>query len=637
METRGVTAARSRKQPAIPRRSCDQCRARKIACDRGSPCSSCDNAKIRCTHTSVVSRAKEAGQRILISAKYERKFDEISEGIDEIKKLLQERSSGLREHQPHHTANSDSPLTQDTIESGRQSPCPFTGGSSFTAHSLEAKRFVESIAAQTTLEDSDLERDDLLACLRDLLRHKNDEIVVHQISFSDEPHPMCTTSKTKNLPPLDAAVFILRWAKENPSNYIVTWLSHILPLERLIEICQKVYFSVNGYTEVDFILANGSFYWLYAEYAIISKQPKFHEYSRQCCENFQDAFSRLPFLLPASMEVIAALAMGSLHAIELCKDLLAWTFSSSASHLCQTLGFHQNSFLEHDREDIKKAKQRLFFTIYRIDKSLSLRLGRSSNIQEYNVPLPCEYMDMRWNKSANIQGRVYDELYSSFGLSRSYSDRLHSVKSLSGEIQMLIDGFDHTISSINTDVLLKAHLAAEQVELLSVLTLIHRAVLTPDSGISPDCFEAASKAMDAHQYAIATLQACTDEPTTAARYINRIILNMPFVPFIVLFRQCIEASNPIDLARLCDFVTSLQPLEFSSKPARSRQRLFQLLHKVARLYVESGSSPKVWNQGLTDDEFNHYLNILGFTTTVSSSDPELMPTITDEFTSEMIS
>lgn len=149
-------------------------------------------------------------------------------------------------------------------------------------------------------------------------------------------------------------------------------------------------------------------------------------------------------------------------------------------------------------------------------------------------------MDMRWNKSANIQGRVYDELYSSFGLSRSYSDRLHSVKSLSGEIQMLIDvrnselnrlsheqsdnsfkGFDHTISSINTDVLLKAHLAAEQVELLSVLTLIHRAVLTPDSGISPDCFEAASKAMDAHQYAIATLQACTDEPTTAARYINR--------------------------------------------------------------------------------------------------------------------
>lgn len=149
-------------------------------------------------------------------------------------------------------------------------------------------------------------------------------------------------------------------------------------------------------------------------------------------------------------------------------------------------------------------------------------------------------MDMRWNRSANIQGRVYDELYSSFGLSRSYSDRLHSVKTLSGELQMLIDvrnlevsrvsyerfanyfkGFDNTISSHCADVLLKAHLAAEQVELLSVLTLIHRAVLTPDSCISPDCFEAASKAMDAHQHAIAALQACTNEPTSVVRYINR--------------------------------------------------------------------------------------------------------------------
>lgn len=143
----------------------------------------------------------------------ERKFDEISEGIDEIKRLLQERSPDLREHQPISRTDSDSPLVQDTVETGRQSPCPFTGGSSFTAHSLDAKRFVESIAAQSTLEGSNLERDDLLACLRDLLRHKNDQIVVHQMSFSDEPYSASTTGKTKNVPPLEAAVFILRWAK----------------------------------------------------------------------------------------------------------------------------------------------------------------------------------------------------------------------------------------------------------------------------------------------------------------------------------------------------------------------------------------------------------------------------------------
>jgi hypothetical protein len=72
---------------------------------------------------------------------------------------------------------------------------------------------VESVAARTTLEDSDLERDDLLACLSDLLRYKNDQIVVHQISFLDEPHSAPIPQKTESVPPLDTTLFILRWAK----------------------------------------------------------------------------------------------------------------------------------------------------------------------------------------------------------------------------------------------------------------------------------------------------------------------------------------------------------------------------------------------------------------------------------------
>ncbi|PTB62720.1 hypothetical protein BBK36DRAFT_1128560, partial [Trichoderma citrinoviride] len=593
----------------------------QIACNRGSPCSSCDIAKIRCTHTTVVSRPREQGQRILISAQYEKKIDNISEGINEIKRLLRERSQSPKAHHPSHRIDLDSPPVKDTPENGRQSPCPFTGESSFTAHSLDAKRFVESIAAQTSLDGSDLERDDLLACLRELLRYKNDQIVVHQMSFLDEPISTSIARTTEEVTPLEAAVFILRWAKESSSSYIVTWISQILPLERIIGICQKVYFSVHDYSEVEFIIANGCLYWLYWEYAALFKRPEFQQYGIQCRDNIQLAFSRLPFLLPASMEVIAAMVIGALHAIELCKDLLAWTFSSSASHLCQTLGYHQQSFFENDSKSIKMAKQRLFFTVYRIDKGLSLRLGRSSNIQEYNVSLPCEPMEMRWNQSASIQARVYDELYSSFGLSRPLADRESSVAALSSELQILIDpalqSFEHTTTPESTDVLRKVHIAAERVELLSVLTLIHRAVATLDNGISSDCFTAARRAMDAHQSTIASLKACTDEPMITARYINRVVLHTPFVPFIVLFRRCIEMSEPVDLSRLSDFVMTLEALESSTKPARRRQRLFQLLYKVARLYVESGASPKTWSLGFLDDEFNHYLSILGFATTAT--------------------
>ncbi|KAL7813097.1 hypothetical protein V8C26DRAFT_421869 [Trichoderma gracile] len=605
MDIRGAASTQPQEKPPIPRRSCDQCRTRKIACDRGSPCSSCDIAKIRCTHTTVVSRSKEQGQRILISAQYEKKFDDISDGINEIKRLLQQRSPSLQEHQPNHTRDTHSPLVKDAPGSGRQSPCPFTGESSFAAHSLDAKRFVESIAVQTSLYGSDLERDDLLACLRELLRDKNDQIVIHQMSFSDEPISISNARTTKNAAPLEAAVFILRWAKGNSSYYIVTWLSQILPLDMIIEICQKVYFS----------------------YAAVSKHPEFYQYGIQCRDNIQLAFSRLPLLLPASMEVIAALVVGALHAIELCKDLLAWTFSSSASHLCQTLGYHQQSFFENDSEGIKTAKQRLFFTVYRIDKGLSLRLGRSSNIQEYNVLFPGQIMEMRWNSCATIQARVYDELYSSFGLSRSRVDRERSAAVLINELQVLLDSFDDISAPEDTDVLRKAHVAAEQVELLSLLTLIHRAVPTVDHGISSDCLTAAQKAIDVHQSAIALLQACTDEPMIRARYINRVVFHTPFVPFIVLFRRCIERSEHVDLSRLSGFVTTLESLEYSTKSARRRQRLFQLLYKVARLYVESGTGLKAWTQEFLDDEFHHYLGILGFATNVTHADQEPMPSM----------
>jgi hypothetical protein len=205
------------------------------------------------------------------------------------------------------------------------------------------------------------------------------------------------------------------------------------------------------------------------------------------------------------------------------------------------LGFHQQSFLENDGEVVRKAKQRLFFTIYRLDKSLSLRLGRPSNIPEYNISLSYEPTEVRWNKAANVQARVYDELYSSLGLSRSDADRINSVTSLSGELRMLIDvrstepdntscglapniysqSYEYAVNPLSTDVMLKFHLAAEQVEMLSVLTLVHRAVFSHDCGISSDCSTAAREAMDVHQYTIASLQASTNEPTATARYINR--------------------------------------------------------------------------------------------------------------------
>jgi hypothetical protein len=71
--------------------------------------------------------------------------------------------------------------------------------------------------------------------------------------------------------------------------------------------------------------------------------------------------------------------------------------------------------------DDAKYKQFLFWIVYTMDKSLSLRLGRSSTIQDYDVTLPdphsiphqnpiTSFFDL-WVIVSRLQGQIYELLY----------------------------------------------------------------------------------------------------------------------------------------------------------------------------------------------------------------------------------
>ncbi|KAH8811210.1 hypothetical protein F5884DRAFT_781508 [Xylogone sp. PMI_703] len=616
MEGRGDASALSHKRPEISRRSCDHCRTRKIACDRATPCSNCQNARLSCVHSAVTTKTRESRQRVLISSQYEQRLERISENLDEIKRLL------LRPEDPSRTGIQTSGSTStelsgwDITGSGKQPPCPFEGESSLTAHSLDASRFVEGIAATSSAHGG---RENLLAYLRDILQRKNDQMSIYRMTFSADEHPSTACSSSENLlPRIESVIFILRWAQEHSSYYVTTWLSQILPLSKFTDICQKVFFAVNGYSEVEFILANSCLMWLFSEYAVISGQPKFRDYAIQCTKNVESALKRLPFLLPASMEVIAALVIGALHAIEVSKAVLAWTFISSASHLCQTLGYHQATFIKNDDQSVRMMKQRLFLTIYRIDKTLSLRLGRYSNIHEYALSLIPESTERRWNKTATILGQVYEQLYSSNGLSQPPGERIKHAQALAEEMQSLIDesrnSYETTISgpdNTSGDILRGFYLEAEQVIRLSALALIHR-VIPAQSGakysFSEPCITASREALAAHQRSIDALQAFTNNPLELSRYINCVILHIPFVPFIILFRHAIEASDTSDLSRLATFTASMQSMASASRV----YRLFEILYQVAQLQIEANPDFEASDQRILDDEFNDYMSIFDF-------------------------
>jgi hypothetical protein len=154
-------------------------------------------------------------------------------------------------------------------------------------------------------------------------------------------------------------------------------------------------------------------------------------HARTCRTQVDVAMSQLELYLPATYENILALMLSSSFAMEMCKPSLCWVLNSNAAGMCQYLGYHRIQTMKDDTEEDRMAKIHVFWHIYLMDKSLSLRLGRASIIQDWDMSLPYPVLDTKrmslalpmsssvgtrmllfWIKVAQIQGKVYEQLFS---------------------------------------------------------------------------------------------------------------------------------------------------------------------------------------------------------------------------------
>lgn len=106
--------------------------------------------------------------------------------------------------------------------------------------------------------------------------------------------------------------------------------------------------------------------------------------------------------------------------------------------------------MEHDPPRVQETKTILFWATYCLDKALSLRLGRSSSIQDYDVTLSPDInlgssvselwksVYRLWIRLARIQGRVYELLYSPAALAQPESDRVTYARQLASEMQTTV-------------------------------------------------------------------------------------------------------------------------------------------------------------------------------------------------------
>lgn len=84
--------------------------------------------------------------------------------------------------------------------------------------------------------------------------------------------------------------------------------------QAFIDLCREVYFSIDDYSDTDFIIVNSGLYYLFTEYFIpkdnVDLQKQFISWGALCRTAVTAAISSLGANLPARAENVQALILG---------------------------------------------------------------------------------------------------------------------------------------------------------------------------------------------------------------------------------------------------------------------------------------------------------------------------------------
>ncbi|SPQ19847.1 f63a4906-a6fb-4e30-a403-60ac7174ad3a [Thermothielavioides terrestris] len=643
------------------RRACDQCRLRKIRCDKESPCSNCRTAHRTCSSTGAGQRPKEARQRVLISTQYERKINYFEARLANIEGLLRELTVSITNNgrSPSSSATESappgpvpvpgpsgaSPAAADSTDvlygaedDGDAAPT-FEGDSSLTAHTVFASEFLENTVTRSLPHDLDPDMRSALSSLQQIASMQN-RPSPSEARFANAKLLPRGGIRELPMPPAQVVVGMLREVKDKPPQSFIT-ICTMVATDNFAERCSKVYFATEDYSILTWGIVNAGLYFLFLERASVAegaRKAQLLQYQSVCRDNLETALTNLPLLLPARKESVEILLLGAFYAIEISKFSLARDLNSIAATLCQTLGYHRLRSPTPESE----AKVVLFWAAYILDKALSLRSGRAPVIQDYDITVHrglgpgINLPDASWRvvlnlwiSYANFLGRAYEQLYSPAALARPQEQRVESARQLVQTMVNLAKEQEplmrHTREKIrgtkfdaNKPFTMDLAILSDELLHWSALTLIYRAIPSPPgspSTFNQECIHAARRAFALHQE---YMEMAGDNVAAKAGCIQWNLICVPFTPVIILFCHIVETSDEDDLRRLADFVESLQPACAVSEAVAKLHRICQVLHNVASLYVKAKAQrqqdPQQRDQdmAMVGDNIDMYLSQLGF-------------------------
>ncbi|KAL6900133.1 hypothetical protein GGI43DRAFT_58953 [Trichoderma evansii] len=624
------------------RRACDQCRLRKIRCDKDWPCSNCRTAKRTCTSTGAGQRPKEPRQRVLISSQYERKIDQIEARLGNIEVLLKNISNSTTGtdaskliHTPA-TTDLNIPTTSSNADYDSGSEESALGGDSgLTVHTTFASEFLERAVKRAPLRALNPKMETALANLSQLVDMQKKRSISHGPRFPlQQPVPPGGVSKLA-MPPVGTVVSLLKYVKTAPPTFF-TILCTLVGIKDFSDLCSTVYFPTEDFSDATFAVVNAMLYNLFVEQASLTKEEavreEYSKYVAICKANLETTLANFPLFLSPKIENVQALLLGCLYAIDVSRPSVAWHLITMAAWLCQAGGYHRLESLRNDPPLVARQKKIVFWHVYTLDKGLGLRLGRASVIAECDIDIPREFeingfdqatsttFPTLWVKISSLQSRIYEQLYSPVALASPQADLVQRARALAAECSKLEIETDETrknvltlLKSIGTSEVVDVFLKGDEVQFYVTKTLIYRVIPAPEGSITrfcDECLDAARTAMKTHQECVVFMDISS---YMRSLYIHWNLLLTPFAPFFVLFCYVIETSSYADLKVLQDFVDSLEVAKGLSEPIDKLYLLCKVMLDIAKLYVEAKTQQQQDENSIPiGDEFDMYLSQLGF-------------------------
>ncbi|TDZ16383.1 putative transcriptional regulatory protein [Colletotrichum orbiculare MAFF 240422] len=591
----GVGESRDNSPPARHKLSCDSCRIRKVGCDRQSPCTRCQRMNTKCTYALGYKPRPKKERRPGPVGQLEDKIDDIAEKLQALCVMF-ERSNAAQVGQVDGYNSLDCHDVSSPRSLGRKNDVEYGG---FTA----APRLKKTVSSNSTTSSdheptSTVRNGSGLASPRRAVRRSS---------------PSAHDINSWPLPSIEYTLDCLRMAREN-SLLRFFWMTQFESIGHVNEQLLGVYSLNRPPSNAELVITFVGLHWLFSQCSQMAgdreTEASYSAEAERCRESVDAVLAQLPLHLPTNINYILALSMATEYCMSQGNATLAWTYISTASRMSQALGLHRLASQTGNEFDLNvRRKTKLFWSVFVLEKNLSLQLGQSSTLRDHDIAVPLKHIrtghhvggslciiSPRCLRVSHIEGRVYDDIYSPESLLHSPLVRNSRARMLISELKTIVDDtssaeveFLHDRRRLLGDRVDDLLTCCEKACSFSLMCLVYRSTSANAGYFSRDTVATAREAIAEHIRCMDLVG--SRDALLFNKCITWSLVSSTCVPFFVTLGHAIQTASDVDLSLLGSLVRSWEANCGCSTSAARLLKMFKPIYVAACRYMELGSHP----------------------------------------------